>query len=239
MRFWRYSCGAMLLCWMVQFGYASSISVDPLEVDLSESTRYQDIQVHNVGNDIAYVAVDVARIDHPGEPNQTAVELNDNPYQIGLIVTPSKLVIPVGQTRIIRALYVGKPQNQDVIYRIKVTPVTGQLVALYSGNKALNAGVHVVIAYGIVVYARPVQLEPKVTVLRQGTDLTLTNSGNTSVLIGMCKQCPAGASSCKPLPDLVKRLFPGNQVQVTLPLAAPLKCEEEVLQNQFVPFNID
>ncbi len=231
----------LLYCFILCVGtpslYASAIAVSPLSVDLSPEARYQDIQVRNVGTDTAYVRVDVARIQNPGQANQTLIQLNDNPYQIGLIVTPSKVVIPVGQTRIVRVLYVGQPPVSDVVYRVKISPVTGELVALYAGKQQLSAGVQLVIAYGVSVYARPLKLQPQAVAKRVGTSLTLSNTGNTSVLITLCKQCTA-SGSCQSLPDLVKRLFPGNVAQLSLQKAGPLQCQEEILHNQFVPFNI-
>ena len=238
MRRFLYWMSCILLSMLTQSVYASAIAVYPLELDLSPQTRYQDIQVHNMGNDTAYVKIDVARIQNPGQASQSLVHLQDNPYQVGLIVTPSKLVIPVGQTRIVRVLYVGQPPTSDVLYRVEVSPVTGQLVAMYSGNKQLSAGVQLIIAYGVMVYARPAQLQPNVIAERNGMALTLRNTGNTSVFITSCKQCAPDGADCKVLPDLLKRLYPGGVAEMTLPKDGPLHCQEEILRNQFVPFNI-
>jgi P pilus assembly chaperone PapD len=230
---------AMILFACILLGqnvFASAIAVEPLEVDLNPVNRYQDIQVHNIGSDTAYVQVSVARIDQPGLPTQTLVQLNDNPYQVGLIVTPSKVVIPVGQTRIVRVLYVGEPPTSDIVYHLKIAPVSGQLIALYSGTNKLNAGVQLIVAYGVSVYARPLKLNPQVVAQRDGKDLTLSNTGNTSVLITLCKQC--SGTTCQAVPDLLQRLFPGNIVHLNLPKDAPIQCQEEVLHNQFIPFNV-
>jgi P pilus assembly chaperone PapD len=238
MRYFLQWVGYLFISLLVQEVYASAISVYPLEVDLNLQSRYYDIQVHNVGNDTAYVKIAVERINHPGQPNQTLTELKDNPYQIGLIVTPSKVVIPVGQTRIVRVLYVGQPPVSDVVYHVKITPVTGQLVAMYSGAKQLDAGVQLIIAYGVSVYARPLHLNPHITAVRYGTALTLSNTGNTSVLITLCKQCASDGTHCEPLPSLLKRLFPGSVAQIILQKEGPLECQEEVLHGQFLPFDI-
>lgn len=223
------------------FLHASSIAVYPLMSDLNYSKRFQDIEVTNTGNDVAYVTVDVARIDHPGEPNQTLVPLRDNPFQIGLIVTPTKMVIPVGQTRMLRALYVGKPSSADVVYRIKVAPVTGQLVALTQGKRNIDAGIQMIIAYGVTIFVRPEVLQPKIEAIRTGTQLLLTNTGNTSVLVTHCQQCTGGidkGNNCKVVDTLITRLYPGNQKQFVLPRDLPLNCLEEVYQQKFIPFNI-
>lgn len=218
---------------------ASSISVDPLVADLSYNNRYQDIMVHNVGNDTAYVALQIFRLDNPGLPTQKFTLLEDNPYQIGLIATPNKLIVPMGQTRIIRALYIGPPPQSDVVYQVVVKPVTGQLVAVQSGAKDVNTGVQVIIAYGVTLYVRPAVLNPKMKAVRTGTSLSLSNVGNTTVQIGHCRQCTdASGKQCQIVPKLGKTLYPGNVWNFTLPAAAPLLCEEEVKQNQYFPFNI-
>ena len=238
MRRFLQAMGCLLLGILIQEAHASAITVYPLSVDLNSETRYQDIQVHNVGNDTAYVKINVSKIQDPGQADQKLIQLQDNPYQIGLIVTPSKVVIPVGQTRIVRVLYVGEPVTSDILYRVEISPVTGQLVSMYSGGKQLNAGVQLIIAYGVTVYARPLKLEPNVVAQRNGTSLSLHNTGNTSVLITLCKQCETDETHCTALPDLIKRLFPGSAVEVSLPKDGPLQCQEEIVRDQFVPFNI-
>jgi hypothetical protein len=117
--------------------YASAIDVYPLEANLSVTNRFQDIKVFNTGNDTAYVEININLVKNPGLPNQTLVPLQDNPFQVGLIVTPNKMVIPVHQMRIARILYIGDPaKNNDVVYKVRVAPVSGQLIPV--GNLGSN-----------------------------------------------------------------------------------------------------
>lgn len=205
--------------------YASAINVYPLEADLSFKDRYQDIKVINVGTDTAYVEVQIDLVQNPGLPNQKLLPLQDNPYQVGLIVTPNKMVIPVHQMRLARILYIGDPPtNNDVVYKVRIAPVSGQLVPVGNLNKNVAAGVDLIIAYSINVFIRPIAPAPKLVLLREGTDLTLKNVGNTNFLVGSCKQC-AGKNCGKGI-VLSKRMYVGETAHYTLPVAQSVMCEQ-------------
>lgn len=229
----------LLLAFFTGAATASSISVNPMAVDLTFNTRFQDIQVQNTGKDTAYVAITIYRLNHPGETGQSFTELSDNPYQVGLIATPNKMVIPPGQMRIARILYIGNPVTSDAIYEVKFSPVSGELVSLANSNTNVQAGVELIIAYGVAVYVRPVTLNSTITAVRHGTSLTLTNTGNTSVLIGNCNQCTTAGktSNCQPA-GISQMLYPGNSKKFTLPQDLPVNCQKQVLQNQVSGFNI-
>lgn len=209
--------------------FASSISVYPMSADLTEQNRYQDVQVQNTGSDTAYVAITIYLINNPGMPNQSVTKLSDNPYQVGLIVTPNKMVIPQGQMRIARILYIGQPLSTDAIYEVKFTPVSGQLLAMGGSNQNVSAGLELIIAYGVGVTVRPAQLEPQVNATRDGTKLTLTNKGNTTVTIG----------NCTPDKSIFATLYPGNVKTITLTQDAPQTCQEQVLNNHYSAFKIN
>lgn len=204
--------------------YASAIDVYPLEANLSFDSRYQDIKVYNVGSDTAYVKVDINLVENPGLPNQKLIPLQDDPYRVGLIVTPNKMVIPVHQMRLARILYIGEPPtNNDVVYKVKISPVAGELIPVGNLGKNVAAGVDLIIAYSINVFIRPLKPAPKLTLVRKDQDLTLQNIGNTNLLVGTCKQCIG--KNCKS-EVLSKRMYVGETYHYTLPLAAPVTCDQ-------------
>ena len=211
----------------MQMALSSSIMVYPLSADLTFNNRFQDVQVQNSGSDIAYVAISIYRVNHPGMPDQSFTMLEDNPYQVGLIVTPSKMIIPAGQFRIARILYIGKPVTSDVAYEVKFTPVAGALVPV--GNSTLSAGIELVVAYGVSILVRPVNLSPHLIATREGKALSLQNTGNTTVTL----------ENCLPDKNLIAQLYPGNTFHYTLTTASPQTCVEEVLQEQFSSFKIN
>ncbi len=219
--------------------HASAISVEPMIADLNYENRFQDIMVHNVGSDTAYVELQIYRLDNPGLPTQKFVTLEDNPLQLGLIATPSKLIVPAGQTRIVRALYLGPPPTSDIVYQVVIKPVTGQLVALASPSSKVTTGVQMIIAYGVTLYMRPINLDYTITAVRKGTALTLTNKGNTTVVVGECQQCTdKDQKKCSIISNLGKTFYPGNTWDFTLPTDAPLTCREEVKQYEYYPLTI-
>lgn len=225
-----------MLGFFVNIALASSISVYPMAADLTAAMPYQDLQVQNTGDDTAYVELSIYRLNNAGTPTQNFTELNDNPYQVGLIATPNKMVIPAGQMRMARVLYIGKPASSDIVYEVKLTPVSGQLVTIGTDKTNVTAGVQLIIAYGVAIYVRPVNLNPNINSTRNGTSLTLSNTGNTTVLIGDCKQCVD--TSCTAVPTLNAHLYPGNNAHFTLPKDLPVQCQKEVLQNEFSNFTI-
>lgn len=224
-------CITFSLCALLNFACASTITVNPLFASLTFKNRYHDIQVQNAESgkgDTAYVAISIYKVNHPGMPDQSFTKLDDNPYKIGLIVTPNKMVIPAGQMRIARVLYIGKPVDADVLYEVKFTPVSGNLIAIGQDKKNIAAGVELVIAYGVGILVRPVDLKPNVTAVRHGKNVTLSNTGNTTVSIGNCNLDK----------DFFVRLYPGNVKHATLKEDASQICKQEILENQVSNFEI-
>lgn len=204
--------------------YASAINVYPLEADLSMTHRFEDVKVFNTGNDTAYVEISINRVKNPGLPSQSLIPLQDNPFQVGLIVTPNKMVIPVHQMRIARILYIGDPaKDNDVVYKVRIAPVSGQLIAIGNLDSKVAAGVDLIIAYSINVFVRPIKPILKLVLERKQNQLTIENTGNTNLLLGNCKQCTG--SNCQQF-TMSKRIYVGATVHYTLPVAMPVICEQ-------------
>ena len=205
--------------------HGSAINVYPLELNLNYQDRFHDVEVYNIGKDKAYVNLDISLIEHPGLPEQKELPLEDNPYQVGLIVTPNKMVIPPGQMRIARMLFIGEPPKQDLMYKVRIAPATGQYMAV-SDRKGVVAGVNVIIAYSVNVYMRPLKPVVKVTITRIDHDLIFNNQGNTNVLIGNCQQCPdKNPENCKNF-GLSKRIYAGAVYHYQVPELLPVTCEQ-------------
>lgn len=211
---------------------ASAIDVYPLEANLGVNNRFQDIKVYNVGSDTAYVQAQIIRVENPGLPNQTLVPLEDNPFQVGLIVTPNKMVIPANQMRLARVLYIGdSPKDNDVVYKVTLSPVSGQLIPLGSLQN-VNAGVELIISYGINVFIRPLVPQPQILMIRAGQDLLVKNMGNTNVLLGSCQQCDVATKQCQDI-SLTKRVYVGMSFHYHLPQSVLVSCKQ-VFTDQLV-----
>ena len=227
---------AMLIA-SVSLAYASHINVQPLLTSMKPSQHYVDLYVKNVGNDRAYVTVKVSRVFNPGMPDQKVTPLKDDPYGIGLIASPSKLIIPPGQIRHVRLLYIqNKPIKQDQVFYIVTSPAEGQLMQVAeakegdkAATKVAKSGLQVILAYKTKLFVRPEDARAKIVSQRDGKQLILKNEGNTNVYLGKFKQCEG--KQCTQLPALAYRLYAGNTEKITLPKAQPVTFTQ-VLDDQ-------
>ncbi len=218
----------LILLWGVSLAYASHINVQPLLTSMKPSQHYVDLYVKNVGSDRAYVVIKVYRVFNPGMPDQKVTLLKDDPYGIGLIASPSKLIIPPGQIRHVRLLYIeAKPIKRDQVFYIISSPAEGELVQVAEAGKnnktskrVARSGLQVILAYKTKLFVRPENARPKIVYHREGKSLTIKNEGNTNVYLGKFEQC--AGKQCKRLPGLIRRMYAGNVWKVTLPKAAPV-----------------
>ena len=79
----------------------AQISVSEMVVDIPPGRPLHDMIVGNVGDDIAYVQVDVIEIIDPGTPEQSFVE-GQNANEAGLLTTPNRLVLNPGDRALVR-----------------------------------------------------------------------------------------------------------------------------------------
>jgi P pilus assembly chaperone PapD len=176
-----------------------------VDLDPGKQTR-EDIEVWNDSPERAYVAVEPREILDAGLPSQ-AVRKDSDPQKLGLLVSPSRMILEPGQRKRLRiASLLGLPEREHV-YRLTVKPVVGEVQSSATGLKLL-------VGYDVLVLVRPVRPAAKVTGRREGRRLTFGNSGNVSVEIVEGRQCDADGGRCADLPG--KRLYPGASWTVDL-----------------------
>ncbi len=220
----------LLLSLMPFCGFSSQINVTPLSIDFTpQGDKFSDISVMNVSQDMAYVQVDISRIDNPGMPNQKVIALTNDPQSFGLVASPTKLAIPPQQLRRVRLLPLIHNNTQDVFYQVKITPVSGELESILSPQKAIQAGVQIIVGYETKVFIRPPQAQAVISINRIGNEVTIKNTGNSNVLLYAGQQCDAAHKACTPLPNPAHRLFAGNTWQFTLINPAPVEFTEKFL----------
>ncbi len=172
-----------------------------------------DIEVTNGGSETLYVQVEPNRIHDPGTPQERRVVYRD-PAELGLLITPSRLVIPPGQTAIVRIAVVEPAREADRVYRLTVRPVVGDV-------RSVETAIKVVIAYDVLAIVRPPNPKADLKTVRTGRSMTLSNTGNSSILLTQGKQCDAAGANCQTLPPY--RLYPGNEVtRADLPYDTPV-----------------
>ena len=211
---------------------ASKIIVSDLLVNMVAGQHYTNIKVKNTGKSKAYVLVKVSKVLDPGMPGQTIENLQDNPYQLGLIAVPNKLILAPKQVRIIRIMNLNVPPlKRDQVYHLLVTPVVGTLVSSFqNGKKEAENGIEIIEAYKTKVFVRPRNAAPILKFVRKGHALTVTNVGNTNILIGSVTQCLK--SGCQNVINKSKRLYAGNAWHISLPYNMPVILKGQFLNQQ-------
>jgi P pilus assembly chaperone PapD len=133
-----------------------------------------------------------------------------------MLVSPRKLVIPPGGTKMIRFITRHTGLDKDEIYRATVTPIKPPAKA--QGR----LGVKIVVAYGVLVIIRPTNMKPQLEAKRTGTRITFRNLGNTNVELRSGSQCdPQRPDSCKELSG--QRVYAGAVWKQDLPYDGPLQ----------------
>ncbi|MBT8098969.1 MAG: hypothetical protein KJO82_04425 [Gammaproteobacteria bacterium] len=186
-----------------------------LHFEAGEPTR-QDIEIENIGDESLYVDVRPHVVEHPGTGQERRVFIAD-PREAGLLVTPNKLVVPPGGRKLVRFVDLKPGHSEERVYRVAVTPVTGELEARASGLKIL-------VGYEVLVLAQPAAPNPQLNGQRDGRSMTFRNDGNTNVMLREGRQC---ATDDTPVDDCqvlgARRLYPGNEWMVELPYDRPLE----------------
>ncbi len=195
----------------------AEMRLDRVIVDFSDGkTRRTDIEVTNESKAPMYVSIQPAEILRPGLAGQERRTYRD-PMEMGILVSPTRMVLEPGQSKPIRIAILKPPQDQDRIYRIKIAPAVGRTVGI-------KTGVRVLVGYDVLVIVRPENAKPEITGDRNGRKLTLRNTGNSNAILVGGTQCDT-AEKCVDLPTA--RLYAGATWTVDLPLDAPAKYRFE------------
>lgn len=198
---------------------ADTITVTPLVVDMNSTTdRVRNITVSNNGENTAYVAIETGLAKDPS--NIADLEKSTDPSKLGLLVSPKKMIIPVGQSRLLRIMNLNPTVDKDKFYAIKVSPVTGDTQEVQKNdNKNISVKINLQVNYLVKVFVRPNNPIANITLTRSNQKLVAKNNGTTNGLLFDGNQCQ-DAKTCKEIPG--QRLFPGQTWETNLPFDAPV-----------------
>jgi len=171
----------------------------------------EDVEVWNNSPERSFVAIEPREIIDPSLPSQR-VFLDPDPEKLGLLVSPSRMILEPGQRRLVRIATVSTGTDREHVFRVTIKPVIG-------GIKSNDTGLMVVVGYDVLVLVRPAKPFANVTANRTGRKLTFRNSGNVSVEVVHGQQCDAARKNCAELPG--KRLYAGASWAVELPSDQP------------------
>lgn len=151
-------------------------------IEAEQNARPQEVFVSNEGNETLYVKVEVEEVIDP-QAEQPETRTGLTPEELGILVSPQRLVINPGEDKRIRVVTLDAPE-EDRFFKVTVTPVVGDI----ESNTAI--GVKLMIAYGIWVFARPEDAKPEIVAEVQDRDLILENIGGTHGEVRSIEFCP-------------------------------------------------
>jgi P pilus assembly chaperone PapD len=208
-----------------------AIAVSPVILVFDEDHRSQDFSVINQDpQKIAYVAITMQQAKKADASQPKTTLLND-PRKTGLLISPAKLALPPGGSRRVRVSLTRPPQEQEQRYMLAVTPQEGELTMLKSSSeeKDIRTAIHVIIAYGVQIIVPPINPHTKLSLTRNGREITATNQGNTVVVLHGKQQC-ATPDKCENL-DGRYELAPGTTQKITVPKALPATFVQRTYDN--------
>ncbi len=217
--------------------YGSEISVTPLISYMSPSQKVQDIKVMNQGNEKAYVKATLFENINPGVKGKAKrIPIIPNAHeQAPLIITPTHLVIPPGESRMIRVVSYRTPLEKDRYFVVNVAPVSGELIAIKNNqsleDKKVRAAVTVNIAYDINIFQ--LSTLPKLAVItkRNKKNLEIKNTGNTYAKIIQVSYCEDKSGANCTLSKIGSfGIYPGETKEISLTENKPVKMK--IMKNE-------
>jgi len=185
----------------------AELVLSELIVDLQSGKHVRDdVEVWNKSDERAFVAVEPRQILNASLASQSE-RRDPDPEKLGLLVSPTRMILEPGQSKLLRIATLAPANNREQVYRVTVKPVI-------AGVNARDSGLKILVGYDLLVLVRPLQALPNITANRSGRTLTFNNQGNVSVEIVEGKQCISSRADCKELPG--KRLYPGASWTVEL-----------------------
>lgn len=211
----------------------AGITVNPMLAFFTDQTKIQDITVSNSADTTAYVEVIPKYMQNVGTSSEKAVtyQAGSDVSSFGLMASPLKLAIPANSTRKVRLVFLKSGITQDAVYYVNFLPI-----ASLSGDATQSGSFQFTnqISYSVQAVALPVNPAPKVSLVRQGQTITVTNSGNSYASLRNGQICNAQGSSCQALPSATsyKVLYAGNTWTFTAPSAGVVQFTMVYNQNK-------
>ncbi len=209
----------ILLALLGAIGTRAEMQIDNAIVIFEPDTlARRDITVSNTGDQPLYLNITPYRIIHPGTSRQQREKIVD-PRSAGLLVTPSRLVVPPQGKKRVRFVNLDPAREDEGVFRVTIQPVTSELTSE-------GTGIKVMVGYEVLVLAQPKTPKADLVASRDGTRLLLRNRGNTDIYLYRGKQCPAATADeaeCTPLRE--RRLYPGNEWALELANDGPVEFQ--------------
>ncbi|HIC8841112.1 TPA: hypothetical protein ACW72W_001981 [Aeromonas veronii] len=191
---------------------SSDISVGTLYDYLSAEKNTQLKRVRNLGDETAFVKINLAEIVYgdDGQPKEQSLP-EEGVRQ--LVTSPSRLIIPAGGSLATRFIYMGE-RERERYFRVRFVPVKpqGDEITTLSLNQQVSAGVSIMTGFGTILFVAPKEPRYDTRIDRDNGALYVENRGNATVILDYLELCDKKETSCSQpekvhlLPGVKKRL---------------------------------
>ncbi|MCX7123853.1 MAG: fimbria/pilus periplasmic chaperone [Gammaproteobacteria bacterium] len=198
---------------------ANGLGVSPMLVYFHAGNNVQDITVENADQVVEYASITPLYLQNMGLSTVKAVPFNGtNPQAFGLMITPTKMALQPQASRKIRLVNLMTNVQEDRVYTLTVTNInpTEKVEALSHGS---SAQMSLTYGYKIRVFVLPINPLPIIHAKRNGTSVTITNTGNSYISLRSGQLCDLSGGNCKPLTNGLDyhALYVGNSWTFNLP----------------------
>ena len=174
-------------------------------------------RISNSGDSTAFVRVDLYEITYGADgPQETPLHSAPDSQRRGLIATPSRLIIPPKGMQATRLLFQGE-RDRERYYRVRYIPVVPEKDDQFAVPEderqaykaAVETGINVLTGYGAIFIVRPTHTRFDTRIEQTDTHYSLTNAGNSTVVLEDLKECSAGDEPvCDP--SRLQHVMPGK-----------------------------
>lgn len=166
-------------------------------------------RVFNGGTSTAFVKVNILEMIYNDDGSYREVPLQNQAgaaAREGLMASPARLIVPANGTQGTRLLFMGN-RDKERYFRVRFVPVVPQSDDDFAVTdeerdeyqQSLAAGVRVLAGYGTVFFVRPKVTRFDTTIQDNATRYTLSNNGNSVVVVDEFKDCAAESpQECRP-----------------------------------------
>jgi Mat/Ecp fimbriae periplasmic chaperone len=177
----------------------ANLTIHPMRTSV-DGKRPTQIRVYSQSTQPQYVQVSLRRIVNPAEETEHEVELD--PEEAAIAVTPAKFALAGGGNRLIRIVPL-RPPALETAYRVYFEGVGGPQAADMADGEGADAQVGVSLVWGALVNVLPAESRVELRV----DSGTLLNLGTARVGITSVADCVGSRCTAH---DISRALYPGG-----------------------------
>lgn len=214
---------AVFVLLLLPLAAAAQISVDRVIVNFKKGELpVRNVVVTNGGKEPLYVTAVSDVMVKPGTAEEARQPTED------LVVSPKRFSVEPGGQRTVRLLLKRKLGDEEQVYRVKFLPQGSEFDAqeMADSGKGRKTQLKVLFSVGMLIFAEPLEIQPKLEWKREGNEVVFRNTGNVNVMLEDVKLCKSADAECSEHPS--NRLYPGNEWKVQAPSALHVQMRKQV-----------